>query len=77
MNTDSKWSKQEACFARENQLWLAVFTSPVSLLANNFDIQSVLRVQASLAAVIYIYFFNEVMNSCKNLKIHQRLVLKM
>ena len=24
MNTDSQWSKQEACYARATQLWLAV-----------------------------------------------------
>ena len=24
MNTDSQWSKQEACFTRANQVWLAV-----------------------------------------------------
>ena len=24
MNTDSQWSKQEACFARATQVWLAV-----------------------------------------------------
>ena len=24
VNTDSQWNEQEACFARANQLWLAV-----------------------------------------------------
>ena len=24
LNTDSQWSKQEACFARATQAWLAV-----------------------------------------------------
>ena len=24
VNTDSQWSKQEVCFARENQVWLTV-----------------------------------------------------
>ena len=24
VNTDSQWSKQEACFARATQMWLAV-----------------------------------------------------
>ena len=24
LNTDSQWSKQEACFARATQVWLAV-----------------------------------------------------
>ena len=48
----------------------------VSLLANEFDVQSVLYGQVSLAAVNHIYVFHEVMNGCKNLKIHYRLALK-
>ena len=52
-------------------------TTPVSLLANEFDVRSVLYGQVSLAAVNHIYFFHEVMNGCKNLKIHERLALKM
>ena len=44
MNTDSQWSKQEACFASATRVWLAVkllITTPVSLLANEFDVRSV------------------------------------
>ena len=44
MNTDSQWSKQEACFAR-------AITTPVSHLANEFDIRSELHGQVGLAAV--------------------------
>ena len=48
--------------------------TPVSLLANEFDVRihvrSVLPGQVSLAAVSQIYVFIEVMNGCKNLKIH-------
>ena len=45
-------------------------TTTVSLLANEFDVRSLLREQVNLAAVNNIYVFYEVMNSCKNLKIH-------
>ena len=48
---------------------LSVIT-PVSLLANEFDVRSVLHGQVSLAAVNQIYDFHEAMNCCKNLKIH-------
>ena len=49
LNTDSQWSKHEACFARSTQMWL--ITTPVSHLANEFDVRSELRVRSSLAAV--------------------------
>ena len=51
MNTDCQWSKQDACFARANQVWLLSITTSVSLLANGFDIRSALHGQVSLAAV--------------------------
>ena len=60
MKTDSQWSKQE---------------TPVSLLANEFDVQSILHGQVSLAAVNQIYVFHEAMNGCKNLKVHLRHML--
>ena len=44
--------------------------TPVSLLANEFGVRSVLHGQVSLAAVNQIYIFHEAMNGCKNLKIH-------
>ena len=43
-------------------------TTPVSLLANEFDVQSVLHGQVSLAAVNQVCV--KVMNGCKNLKVH-------
>ena len=70
MNTDSQWSKQEACFGRVTQVWLLSTTTPVSLLANEFDVPSVLHVQVSLAAVNQICVIYKAMNGCKNLKIH-------
>ena len=44
-------------------------TSPVSLLANEFDIRSALHGHVILAAVNHIYVFHGVVNSGKNLKI--------
>ena len=45
-------------------------TTSVSLLANEFNVQSMLHVQVSLAAVNQICIIHEAMNGCKNLKIH-------
>ena len=45
-------------------------TTPVSLLANEFDVPSVLHGQVNLAAVNQICVFHEAMNSWKNLKIY-------
>ena len=45
-------------------------TTPVSLLANELVVQSVLHGQMRLAAVNQIYVLHEAMNGCKNLKIH-------
>ena len=46
-------------------------TTPLSLLANEFDVQrSIMHRKVSLAAVNQIYVFHEAMNGCKNLKIH-------
>ena len=45
-------------------------TAPLSLLANELDIQSVLHGQMSLAAVHQFCVIHEAMNSFKNLKIH-------
>ena len=45
-------------------------TTPVTLLANELDVRSVLHGQASLAAVNQICVIYEAMNCCENLKIH-------
>ena len=76
MNMDSQWSKQEACFVCAKQVWLAI-AIPMSPLANEFDVQSILHRQVSLVAVNHIYVFHEAMKGCKNLKIRKRLSLKM
>ena len=44
-------------------------TTPVSLLANEFDVRSVLHEQVSLAAVNQFCVIHEAKNGCKNLKI--------
>ena len=41
-------------------------TTPVSLLANEFDVRSILHVQVSLAAVDQICVTHEAMKGCKN-----------
>ena len=38
VNTDSQWSTQEACFACVMQVWHLAITTPVPLLANEFDV---------------------------------------
>ena len=48
---------------------LLSITTPVSLLANEFNVRSVLHGQVSLASVNQICVINEAMNDCKNLKI--------
>ena len=45
------------------------FTTPVSLLANEFDVRSVLHEQVSLAAVNQICVIHEAMNDCENLTV--------
>ena len=45
-------------------------TTPVSLLANEFDVRSVLQGQVSLAVVNQMCVIHEAMKVCKNLKIH-------
>ena len=55
----------------------SIRSGPVSLLANEFDVRSVLHGQVSLAAVNHINAFHEVMNGCNNLKIRRRLALKL
>ena len=45
-------------------------TLPVSLLANKFDVRSILHGQVSLAAVNQIFVIHEATNGCKNLLIH-------
>ena len=77
MNTYSQWSKQEACFACATQVWLAVNHNTNVTSGEKIRCSSVLHRQVSLEALNQIYVIHEAMNSCKNLKIHSRLALKM
>ena len=52
-------------------------TTPVIILANEFDVRSLLHGQVSLAAVNQILLIHEAMNGCKNLKIHLSIASKM
>ena len=55
---------------------LLSITSPVSVLANEFDIQSVLHGQVSLAAVIQIYVIKDLLKACiENVNINVLMVL--
>ena len=65
MNMDSQWSNQEACFARETQVWLAVNHNTSITSGNEFDVQTVLHRQVSLAAVNQICVIHEAMTVAK------------
>ena len=45
-------------------------STPVSLLANEFEVRSGLHGQLNLAAVNQMYVFHEATNGCKNITIH-------
>ena len=62
---DSQLSKQEACFARVTQVSITI---SVSLLANEFDVRSVLHGQLSLAAVNQLCVIHDAMNGCTKSK---------
>ena len=66
MNTDSQWSKLHGLPGCGS----LTFTTPVSLLANEFDVRRVLQGPVSLAAANQIYVIHEVMKRLKNVKIH-------
>ena len=66
MNSDSRGSKQEnKKLVLHLQIKCGSLSLTESLLANEFDVRSVLHRQVSLAAVNYIYVFHEVMNGSK------------
>ena len=66
MNTDIQWSKQEV----HRRCGSLSITTPVSDLANEFDVQSELHRQVSLAAVNQICVIHEAMNRLQILKVH-------
>ena len=67
MNTESQWSNQETCFARETQMWLAVNHDTRITSGNEFDVRTVLHQQVSLAAVNQICVIHEAITVAKNL----------
>ena len=77
MNTDSQWNKQEACLHVPLRCGSLSIKTPVWVLANEFDVQTLLHRKVSLAAVNQICVIHEAMNSCKNLKIHLGITSKM
>ena len=70
MNTDNQWRKQVSFLHVRLGCGSLSITTPLSFLANEFDVRSVLHGQVSLAAVNHNYFNHRAMNGCKNLKIH-------
>ena len=59
-----------ACFSCVTRVWLSVNHNTSVILANEFDVRNLLHGQVCLAAVNQICVNHEVMNGCKNLKIH-------
>ena len=74
---DIQLRKQKACFVRATGCGSLSISTSVSLLANEFDVRSVLHVQKSSAAVNQIHVIHDAMNGCKNLKIDQRFATTM
>ena len=77
LNKDSQESKQVAFLHVRLRCGSLAITTPVSLLANEFNVRSVLHGQVSLAAVNQICVIHETMNGCKNPQIHLRIASKM
>ena len=77
MNTNIQLSKQYACLHVRLRCGSLLITTPVSLLANEFDVRSVLHGQVTLGAANQINVIHEAMDGCKILKIHLWLSLKM
>ena len=70
---DSRWCKQESCFARATQCGSLSKTTTVSLMANEFNVRSILHGQVSLAAVNQSYVFHEAMKDFKNLACYENV----
>ena len=68
MNNDSQWSKQEACFARGTQVWLAV-NHNTSITSGEF-VRCSERIARASELGSQICVIHEAMNGYKNLKTH-------
>ena len=69
MNTIANGANKRLVLHVQLRCGSLLITTSVLLLVNEFDVQSVLHRQASLAAVYQIYVIHEAMNGCKNRKI--------
>ena len=69
MNTGCQWNKQEDFLHVRRRCGSLSITKSVSLLANEFDVRSVLHGHVSLAAVNQMYVVHEAINGCKNIMI--------
>ena len=67
MNMGSQSSKQKVVLHVRLRCDSLKSTTPVLLLANGFDVRSVLHWQVNFSAVNQIYVFHEAMNGCENL----------
>ena len=74
MNTAANGATKKLVLHVRLRCGLLSITTPVPLLANEFDVRSVLHRQVNLAAVNQIYVIHEAINGCKNLKIHEGLL---
>ena len=70
MNRDSQQVNKMLVLHVRLRCGFLSITTPVSHLANEFDVRSELHGQVCLAAVNPICVIHEAMNSCKNPKIH-------
>ena len=70
MNTDANRANKRLVLHVRLGCGLLSIKSPVSLLANEFDVRSVLHGRVSLATVNQMCVLHAAMNGCKNLKTH-------
>ena len=70
MNTTTNGASKSLVLHVRLSCYSLLITTPVLLLANEFDVRSVLHGQVSFAAVNQIYVIHEAMNGRKTLKIH-------
>ena len=68
VNTYSQLSKQEACLHVRLRCGSLPITTPVSLLANGFDVRSVLHGRVSLAAASQMYVIHEAIKRLRKYK---------
>ena len=70
MNTDSNGENKRLDLHVRHRCGSLSITTPVSLLANEFDVRSILHGEVSLAAVNQSCVVHEAISGCKNLRIH-------